>query len=371
MTDPFSRRIYLTLAEGRDLSAGDEAHLATCATCQAAAARSQEFERALHGELADFRTPMPADPFVVAESRHGPRVLGPGLAAGLVVLVVGLAGVGLLAAPGPEPSPDPSLAPTASPSSLAPSPTETPQLTPSPPPSASPEPTAEEAVRPGDYAVVPIAGEFAVYDRPDGTPFAQALPGSELYVIGVRDGWAEVEAQRMASYDYVFGWVQASTIQRHAPSSCLDMEPGSYVWFSTGSHPQRDLACYGRDGQLVVRGYAIDRTGDPAPPYTGDPVWLAGPGPLELTSAIGPAVTGFSAFLHLPPELEGTIPTSDREGFEGTLLSVTGHFDDPRSSGCSLIPVADGYPAVDRMNAELWCRQRFVVDAVEIVEPED
>ena len=68
MTDPFSRRIYLTLAEGRDLSAGDEAHLATCATCQAAAARAQEFERALHGELGALQQ-RGAD----AESGEGPR----------------------------------------------------------------------------------------------------------------------------------------------------------------------------------------------------------------------------------------------------------------------------------------------------------
>lgn len=71
---------------------------------------------------------------------------------------------------------------------------------------------------------------------------------------------------------------------------------------------------------------------------------------------------------HLPPELEGTIPTADRESHEGTLLSVTGHFDDPRSTECSLTPTADGYPTVDPGNAALWCRQRFVVDAVEIVD---
>jgi hypothetical protein len=373
MTDRFTRRVYLALAEGRELSADDATHLAACAICQAAAARAREFEQLLHDEIMGLRAPMPADPFVVTETPRRSRALVPGLTVGLVVLLAGMVGAGLLAGQDRDLSPEPSALPSASASSLTPSPSPSPSPTPQPTttPSPSPEPTAEEAFQAGDYAVVPIAQELLVYDGPDGTAFAQALPGSELYVIGVRDGWLEVEAQLIASYEFVFGWVRAPALERREPSVCLQMEPGSYVWFGSGTHPQRDLDCYGRDGQVVVRGYAIDRTGDPAPPYTGEPVWLAGDAPLELTSAIGPAVTGNSIFLHLPPELEGTIPTSDREGFEGTLLSVVGHFHDSRSSGCSLVPLAEGHPPVEPRNADLWCRQRFVVDAVEIVEPED
>ncbi len=211
--------------------------------------------------------------------------------------------------------------------------------------------------------------ELQLYDRPDGIPFAQAWPGPELYVIAVEDGWVEVQAAHPTSIDYVFGWVQASAIEHHVPSPCPDGEPGTYLWFGSGGHPQRNVDCYG-SGQLVARGYAIDRSGDDPRSYSGDPEWLAGHSTLELSSAIGPAVSGFLLSLHLPPELQGTIPTSDREAHEGTLLSVTGHFDDPRSSGCTHVPLADGYPMVEPRNAELWCRQGFVVDAVEIVEPE-
>lgn len=366
MTDRFTRRIYLVLAEGRDLSAVDEGHLAACSACQAAAARAREFDRVLQRELAGLRAPMPADPFDVTETPRRSRALLQGLATGLVVLVAGLASVGVLTGLEPDPSSEPSAVPTASESSAGPSPSPTPQPTPSP--SASPEPSAEAAVQAGDYAVG-SADELVLYDRPDGTPFDQARPGLELHVIGVEDGWVEVQAPQLSSIGYVFGWVQASAIEPFVPSLCLEAEPGTYLWFGSASHPMRDLECYG-DGPLVARGYAIEQSGDDVSPYTGEPGWLVGPSSLVLSSAIGPAVTGFSVSLHLPPELEGTIPTSDREGHEGTLLSVTGHFDDPRASGCSLVPVAEGHPPVEPRNAELWCRQRFVVDAVEIVEPE-
>jgi hypothetical protein len=213
--------------------------------------------------------------------------------------------------------------------------------------------------------------ELAVYDRPNGTSFALAQPGSDLYVIRVSEGWAEVQAQQHRSVDYVFGWVPLEMLNRRTPTACLDVEPGTHVWFGNVAHPQRDLECNGSSGPIVARGYAIDRSGDPPGPYRGEPSWLAGQGTLELVAAIGPAVTTIWSFVYLPPDLEGTIPTSDREGFDGTLLEVTGHFDDPRSSGCTLTPAAGGDPPVSPANAQLLCRQRFVVDAVVVVEPED
>lgn len=373
MSDRFARRIYLALAEGRDLSADEASHLAACGTCQAAADRARDFEHAMDRELTGLRAPMPADPFAVSESSRRSGAFVPGLIIALTVLVASLVGVGLLAAPDPDPSPEPSVEPTASAPTPTPtpSPSPTPDLTPSPPPSASPEPTADEAVQPGDYTVVK-QGEFPLYDAPNGTSFTAALPGSDLYVIAVSDGWAEVQAQQQEhSFGYVFGWVPVDMLDPRTPTQCLAVEPGMHVWFGNIAHPQRDLECYGSSGQLVARGYAIDRSEDPPGPYRGDPSWLAGRPTLELAAAIGPAVTTIVSFVYLPPDLEGTIPTSDRDGFEGTLLEVTGHFADPRSSGCTLTPVADGYPPVSAANAELFCQQRFVVDAVEIVEPEN
>lgn len=312
---------------------------------------------------------MPADPLALTEARSGASSLVPGVLVGVLVLLAGGVGAGILWSPDPEQSPtasqtasSPTLMP--SPSSPRPTPSHLPSVTPSP----STAPTADQALRPGDYAVVPQS-ELALSDQPNGTSFAVAQPGSDLYVIGVSEGWAEVQAQHLSS-EYIFGWVQVEILNRRTPTACLDVEPGTHVWFGNIAHPQRDLECNG-SGQIVARGYAIDRSGDPPAPYGGDPFWLAGQGTLELVAAIGPAVTSVWSFVHPPPDIEGTIPMSDREGFDGTLLEVTGHFDDPRSSGCTLTPVADGYPPVSAANAQLLCRQRFVVDAVVVVEPED
>ena len=372
MSDRFARRIYITLAEGRDLPPDDAGHLAGCGTCQAAAARAREFEAALHAELAGLRAPMPADPLAATDAPSASRSLAPGLIVGLVVLLAGGVGAGILWSPDREPSPGPSR--TASPPTVMPSPSAPPRPTASDAPSIMPSPTtaasADEAIQPGDYAVVPQE-DFDLYDQPNGTSFALAQPGSDLYVLGVSDGWAEVQAQLQASWLYVFGWVQVENLNGRTPTSCLDVEPGAHVWFGNIAHPQRDLECHGSSGQVVARGYAIDRSGDPPAPYRGDPSWLAGQGTLERAAAIGPAVTTIWSFVHLPPDLEGTIPTSDRDGAYGTLIEVTGHFDDPRSSGCTLTPVADGHPLVSPANAEMLCRQRFVVDAVVVVEPED
>lgn len=120
----------------------------------------------------------------------------------------------------------------------------------------------------------------------------------------------------------------------------------------------------------MIAGYAIDVSErEVAWPYSGDPAWLAAPPTLELSSVIGPAVSGFSVGLHVPPDLDGTIPTSDREAHEGTLLELTGHFDDPRSGTCTMAALMEGYPPIEANHAELWCRQQFVVDRVEVLEP--
>jgi hypothetical protein len=106
------------------------------------------------------------------------------------------------------------------------------------------------------------------------------------------------------------------------------------------------------------------------PAYRGEPSWLAQTPRIALSSVIGPAADGFSLTIHLPPDLEDDVPMSDREGHEGTPLRVTGHFDDPASSECDRRPVANSYPALEPGLSERWCRQRFVVDSVEVIDPE-
>lgn len=98
MTDRFTRSIYLALAEGRDLSADEEHHLASCDGCRAAADRAREFERALHAELAPMAAPLPGDPLASA-----PRYHGRWGAAALVLGVLALSVVGGVVVSGQEP----------------------------------------------------------------------------------------------------------------------------------------------------------------------------------------------------------------------------------------------------------------------------
>jgi hypothetical protein len=62
-------------------------------------------------------------------------------------------------------------------------------------------------------------------------------------------------------------------------------------------------------------------------------------------------------------------PDSDLERPEqGSIVRVTGHFNDPASSTCTM-STFDGERAVsvDPRTAELLCRERFVVDAYEVI----
>jgi hypothetical protein len=63
--------------------------------------------------------------------------------------------------------------------------------------------------------------------------------------------------------------------------------------------------------------------------------------------------------MRISPESELEIPA------EGSTVRVTGHFSDPASTTCR-IAISD-LMAVDPMIAELRCRERFVVDAFEVI----
>ena len=365
VSDRYTRRIYLALAEGRDLSSDEEAHLAGCASCGAAAERARDFELALHRDLGDRAVPLPADPRGLPAER--PARTAPALVAAavaLVVIVVG-GGVALVAMPEPSPTPTPTATPpavavTAEPSASPSAPAATPQ----------PEPSIEPLVA-GAYAHVAVP-ELSFHDRPAGDPFTDVNPSSDVWVIEVVDDWYLVQAPEELSAEHVFGWVPIAqggsvpTLTEFAASDCqLDVN----AFFVLSLHPQRQLECLGEQ-RVTIEGYAIDRSGDLRSPYAGEPAWLAQWPQLEVSSAIGPAVTGISVWIHVPPDLELDIPTSDREAHEGTLLRIAGHLDDPASASCVRTRLVEPYPPVNDELSEQWCRQRFVVDSVEIVDPE-
>jgi hypothetical protein len=52
----------------------------------------------------------------------------------------------------------------------------------------------------------------------------------------------------------------------------------------------------------------------------------------------------------------------------GSIVRVTGHFSDPASTTCTISTFDGGRAvAVDPRTAELFCRDQFVLDAVEVI----
>jgi hypothetical protein len=123
------------------------------------------------------------------------------------------------------------------------------------------------------------------------------------------------------------------------------------------------LACLGEQ-QLTVEGtYGCGGCGGLAP-GTFEPEWLAGPNFHTFTppwAALPPVVE--QMVLHLPPD----IPELGSEQ-AGSLLRVTGHFNDARSPDCVIAAGEPGeeLPAND-LAAEWYCRLGFVVETWEVV----
>jgi hypothetical protein len=118
------------------------------------------------------------------------------------------------------------------------------------------------------------------------------------------------------------------------------------------------LACFGDRSITVTGTYGCPVCGIAYPRGGYEPRWLANPDTLTTVGWPG-ALT-----LHFRPEGGLGIPPN------ASIVRVTGHFSDPASSTCVIMPTMDGVPIgaeVDPVIAELWCREQFVVDAYEII----
>ena len=68
----------------------------------------------------------------------------------------------------------------------------------------------------------------------------------------------------------------------------------------------------------------------------------------------------------------GPLPMRAPPGFEppalGSIVRVTGHFSDQASPTCTMSTfVGEQAIAVDQRTAELYCREQFVLDALEVI----
>jgi hypothetical protein len=162
------------------------------------------------------------------------------------------------------------------------------------------------------------------------------------------------------------GWVAAGSASEAflalAPTAC----PMGEVDIATlhALTPWERLACIG-DRQITVEGtYGCSGCGGEAL-GTFTPEWLAHPSDFDVLSPAfaQPASVVENLVLRIAPELPQVAPEQ-----AGSILRVTGHFNDARSVDCVVAPGEPGQERVaNDLAAEWYCREQFVVDAWEVI----
>ena len=154
------------------------------------------------------------------------------------------------------------------------------------------------------------------------------------------------------------GWIaaidSASTTVAMIPPRCPETRDFANV---SAMFPGERLACFG-DASIVIDGSfgCVGCGGDD--PGTFEPLWLAGRAGGLLSD---PSVQqGASVPVQFPPGVDA--PEAD------AFARFTGHFDDPRSSTCSITDTDP--PTPSQIVAEL-CRQRFVIDSFKVLSVEE
>jgi len=302
------------------------------------------------------------------------------------------------AAPGAQESQGPSGSLGGIPSEGAESPRPTPTSSPTSGPSATPLPTlafeapanvlpplsvttvAVDAIRIHEQPrlsarVVATAGKGEmVYVNSYGGPVA--ADGVDWYPVGFAAGyrdWPEPPAASALAtpgeFPYFIGWAAGgSGAQRYlelAPPRCSESDPDLAILI--GMSGWERLACFG-DHPLSVEGTYGCGGCDGTMGGDFQPWWLAYPAQLsflwvEWRISLPPGLT-----LHFMPEPGADYPAAGSIPAGGSILRVTGHFNDPASATCTMtrFDLDQGLPVLEA-SAQLYCREQFVVDAFEII----
>ena len=255
------------------------------------------------------------------------------------------------------------------------------------PPSATeaPEPTPVVAapdglIPPGSVARVLVDG-LRIRESPSTDATFTSLAGGTLVSVGFSghiSDWGPIEADGLTWYPVrafvtdtlpdvpspiqeaseAFGWVAAGDgtepfIELFDPR-CTLATPTLEIIQSL--EPWERLACYGSESMTIEGTFGCGGCGGLFA-GTFEPAWLAAPGGFDLLSVdpqerIGPFV------IYFPPEVERLSG--------GEIVRLTGHFDDPAATGCVVSP-GDPPAEIDERTAVLYCRERFVVESVEIL----
>ena len=201
--------------------------------------------------------------------------------------------------------------------------------------------------------------------RQDADEVAAVQPGQDLYVVSqTSDGeWSRVEFDLLerAPPELTFGWVETNAI---APVGGDPCGPRVDDW-STAAAPiavRRECAA-GRPLRLVGFLMTAERDScDASRLYRGDPAWLADGACIRLSTAVGPAVTGFTIDVHIHPDADVAVVLPE-PGIP-VRVEVIGHFDDPASAECARRPLQPDVPDLVPGEHELWCRQQFVATSI-------
>lgn len=278
--------------------------------------------------------------------------------------------------PAGSPEPSATTSPTASGTTSA-----SPVVSATPEPSATPVVEAPDGILPpGSVARVAVDALRVRAEPSTGGELLDTLARGDLVGIGlpyVQD-WGPIEADGFAWYPIApltvdelpsppadplevagqGGWVAAGDgtdpfLELLEPR-CLVGEPDLALLEALA--PWERLACYGNRSITIEGIFGCGGCGG-FRPGTFEPAWLAHPLDLgfisiEPNDRIGPMT------LRFPPD--GADPP---EG--GSIITVTGHFDDPRAAECRVEP-GDPPEARDERTGQLGCREAFVVETYEI-----
>jgi len=234
-------------------------------------------------------------------------------------------------------------------------------------PSSSPSPKRIDSGHPPGIIFAEVAvPSVAVVDEPhDGGEVIASL--TEFALVMVVDqadqpaGWVRIEFAftGLGGAEYVFGWVPARTPDGLAIRALDLTDCPAEVDVATlaAMLPHERLVCLESEA-IELTGWATDE-----PPselaYTGQPEWLAVNSSLLIMS-VTPIVGGPAIPIHLDPGLDEEWPL-------GQQVRVTGHFSDRRSESCEREPTLDDLPVESAVESALWCRQQFVVDAIQLI----
>lgn len=193
--------------------------------------------------------------------------------------------------------------------------------------------------------------------------------GYEWYPVEYAPGYAGWPA-RPTQEDLVIGAVAARSgsewfVELVEPR-CPDAPPADLADLVALTGYER-VACFG-DETLTVEGtFGCPFCDSLAHSYATEPQWLA-----EWTihlDMLVPSWSGYPPFpgsivLATPPDVPPLEP-DDR----GSILRVTGHFNDERSTTCTITPGPElgDIAAVSAEAAQWYCRERFVVESWEVI----